>query len=41
MSNREIAEKLKVSVGTVKFHVAALLIAMNVKNRVHLATSKS
>jgi DNA-binding NarL/FixJ family response regulator len=41
MSNREISEKLQVSVGTVKFHVAALLIAMNVKNRIHLATFKS
>jgi DNA-binding NarL/FixJ family response regulator len=41
MSNREIAEKLAVSVGTVKFHVAALLIAMNVRNRIHLATSAS
>ena len=41
MSNRQIAEKLEISVGTVKFHVAALLTALNVKNRIQLATSAS
>jgi DNA-binding NarL/FixJ family response regulator len=38
MTNREISEKLHVSIGTVKFHVAAVLVAMNARNRVELAT---
>ena len=39
MTNRQIAERLQVSIGTVKFHVAALLSTLNVKNRVELAAS--
>lgn len=38
MSNREIAEKLGISTGTVKIHVAALLTAHNLRNRVQLAS---
>jgi len=39
MNNREIAEKLEISVGTVKVHVAALLITLNVRNRIQLTSS--
>lgn len=38
MSNRAIAEKLGISIGTVKVHVAALLTALNVRNRVQLSS---
>ena len=38
MSNREIAEKLGISTGTVKIHVAALLTAHNLRNRVQLVS---
>ena len=38
MSNRDIAEKLGISTGTVKIHVAALLTAHNLRNRVQLAS---
>jgi len=35
-SNKDIAERLGVAVGTVKLHVAAVLQAMRAKNRVDL-----
>ena len=38
MSNRDIAEKLGISTGTVKIHVAALLTAHNLRNRVQLVS---
>ena len=37
MSNREIAEHLGISIGTVKIHVATLLAVLKVNNRVQLA----
>lgn len=41
MTNREIAEQLGISVGTVKIHVAALLAALNVHSRVLLTTANA
>lgn len=38
MSNREIAEKLGISAGTVKVHVGALLTALKLRNRVQLVS---
>ena len=38
MSNRDIAEKLGISTGTVKLHVTALLTAHNFRNRVQLVS---
>lgn len=37
MTNREIAERLLISVGTVKSHVGALLSLMQARNPIHLA----
>ena len=34
LSNKNIAEKLALSVGTVKLHVAAVLCALHARNRV-------
>jgi DNA-binding NarL/FixJ family response regulator len=39
MSNREIAQELGISIGTVKIHVATLLTTLHVSNRVQLALS--
>ncbi len=39
MSNREIGDQLGISIGTVKIHIATLLAAMKVSNRIQLATT--
>jgi predicted ArsR family transcriptional regulator len=36
MTNRQIAEKLQISVATVKAHIAALLTITHARNRVRL-----
>lgn len=41
LSNREIAEKLDISVGTVKVHVAALLTALDAKSRIQLTLRRA
>lgn len=39
-SNKEIAEKLSISIHTVKTHVARILQKKNAKNRIQLITRK-
>ncbi len=39
MSNRQIAEQLKISVGTVKIHVASIMNLLRVDNRIQIAVA--
>ena len=41
LSNREIGDELGISSGTVKIHVAALMAALSVNNRVQLASAQT